>query len=129
MLLVVKQINLFGGDFIMQTGITLTAAAQQFLLDNLATSPAGTIGIRVGLRDAGCSGFAYTVDFTDVQNPDDQSFDLQGVKILIAEKDYAALKGTEIDLVQEGVNAELEFNNPNVIHECGCGESFQVKES
>lgn len=111
----------------MQNSITLTPAALQHLQMNLAQSPAGTLGVRIGLRDAGCSGFAYTMDFTDVQNPDDKVFETDGVKIIVDEKNFNALKGTEIDLVQEGINSVLEFNNPNVIHECGCGESFQFK--
>lgn len=108
--------------------ITLTAAAQQHLQQNLAQCPAGTVGIRVGVRDAGCSGYAYTMDFTAEQNPEDKVFEFEGVKILMSATDFKVLQGTEIDLVQEGVNSILEFNNPNVIHECGCGESFQFKD-
>lgn len=112
----------------MQNSITLTPTALQHLQQNLATSPAGTVGVRVGIRDAGCSGFAYTMDFTTEQNEDDKIFDIDGVKIIMAGKDFKFLKGSEIDLVQEGVNSILEFHNPNVVHECGCGESFQFKD-
>jgi iron-sulfur cluster assembly protein len=112
----------------MQNSITVTPAALKHLQDNLANCPADTVGIRVGLRDAGCSGFAYTMDFTNQQSPEDKIFEFSGVKILISADNFKALKGTEIDLAQEGLNSILEFNNPNVIHECGCGESFQIKE-
>lgn len=112
----------------MSNTITLTAAALQHLKENLATSPEGTVGIKIGLRDAGCSGFAYTMDFTSQQEATDQVVDIEGVRILIAEEHLSALNGTEIDLVTEGMNSILEFNNPNVAHECGCGESFQIKE-
>ena len=110
------------------TSITLTPAALQHLQHNLTQCPPGTLGVRVGLRDAGCSGFAYTMDFTSEQEPTDEVFDFDGVKIFMSPADLKSLKGTEIDLVQEGVNSVLEFNNPNVVHECGCGESFQFKE-
>lgn len=112
----------------MTNTITLTATATKYLQENLAQSPAGTLGVRVGLRDAGCSGYAYTIDFTNEQLPDDQVLTFDDVKIFINNKHLQALKGTEVDFVQEGVNAMLEFNNPNVIHECGCGESFKFKD-
>lgn len=113
----------------MQNSISLTPAAQKHLQENLANSPQGTVGIRVGLRDAGCSGFAYTMDFSSEVKADDQVFDNDGVKIIVAGEHMSALNGTVIDLAHEGVNSILEFNNPNVVHECGCGESFQIKES
>lgn len=112
----------------MNNSVTVTPEALVHLQQNLASSPEGTIGIRVGLRDAGCSGFAYTVDFANDHQPDDQVFDHNGVKIIIAAQHFNALKGTQIDLVKQGMNSILAFNNPNVQHECGCGESFQIKE-
>lgn len=112
----------------MQNAITVTPEALKHMQENLANCPPGTLGIRLGLRDAGCSGFAYTLDFTKEQKPNDQIFSFNQVNIYIAQEYMAALKGTEIALVQKGVNSVLEFNNPNVIHECGCGESFQIKE-
>lgn len=108
--------------------ITLTAAAQQYLQENLADSPAGTLGVRIGLRDAGCSGYAYTIDFADTQLPEDHILEFDTVKIFIAKEYFKQLQGTAVDLVQEGVNTTLEFDNPNVIHECGCGESFKFKD-
>jgi len=112
----------------MQNSISLTPAAHKHIQENLAQSPEGTLGIRLGLRDAGCSGFAYTFDFVTQQATDDQVFDLDGIKIIIPAHNFKALKGSEIDLVQEGVNSILKVNNPNVMHECGCGESFQIKD-
>jgi iron-sulfur cluster assembly protein len=112
----------------MQHPISITPAALQHLQTNLASSPTGTIGIRLGLRDAGCSGFAYTVDFTQQQNHDDHVFDFDGVKILIAADKFKPLAGMELNLVKQGVNSILEFNNPNVAQACGCGESVKFKE-
>ncbi len=112
----------------MPDSITLSATAQQYLQENLAESPEGTIGVRIGLRDAGCSGYAYTIDFTDAQLPEDHVLEFDTVKIFIGKEHVKRLQGTAIDLVDEGVNTTLEFDNPNVVHECGCGESFKFKD-
>jgi iron-sulfur cluster assembly accessory protein len=109
--------------------ITITPIALKYLQENLATSPAGTVGIRIGLQDYGCSGLGYTIDFTNEQRTDEAEFEFENVKLLIANEHMKFLKGTEIDLVQEGVNTMLDFNNPNVEHECGCGESFKFKDA
>ncbi len=112
----------------MENALKLTLAAQEYLQANLTNSPAGTLGIRVGLRDAGCSGYAYTIDFTQEQLPDDHVLQFAEVTLLVNAQHLKALLGTEIDYVKNGVNALLQFNNPNVINQCGCGESFQFKE-
>lgn len=109
--------------------ITLTSTAKEYLLESLSEAPAGSLGIRIGLRDAGCSGFAYTIDFAKEQNIDDQVFTFDPVQIFIDKKFMTALQGTEIDYVTQGVNSLLQFNNPNVVNSCGCGESFQFKGS
>jgi iron-sulfur cluster assembly protein len=110
------------------TQITLTPAAKNFLQGNLAQSPAGTVGIKFGLRDAGCSGYAYTIDFAQEIAADDQVFNFDAVKIIVPAQHLNALHGTEIDYVQQGINSVLQFNNPNVVNQCGCGESFQFKD-
>lgn len=108
--------------------ITLTNAAQQHLQENLANSPVGTLGIRLGLRDAGCSGFAYTMDFASETQAEDEVFMFDQIRIVISRQYLQALNGMEIDLVQSGVNSTLAFNNPNVVNTCGCGESFQFRD-
>lgn len=108
--------------------ITVTKTAQTYLQQNMAEAPNGSLGIRIGLRDAGCSGFAYTIDFTDAKQADDQLFHFDGLNILIDKKFMQALDGMELDYVTQGVNSILQFNNPNVVNACGCGESVQFKE-
>jgi len=108
--------------------MTLTTAAQKYLEANLLESPEGTLGVRIGLRDAGCSGYAYTIDFADTQLAEDHILEFDSVKIFIAKEYFKQLQGTVVDLVEEGVNTTLEFDNPNVVHECGCGESFKFKD-
>ena len=107
----------------MQQAISLTPAAQQYLQHNIAQAPTGTLGIRLGLRDAGCSGFAYTIDFASVITADETTLNFADVM----KKNLTHFHGMEIDYVQKGVNFILEFNNPNVVNQCGCGESFQFK--
>lgn len=108
--------------------LTLTPAATKYLQENLESSPTGTLGIRLGLRDAGCSGFAYTFDYASEQSDSDQIFSFGTIQIFIDSKFLKALTGMEIDYVTQGVNSLLQFNNPNVINSCGCGESFQFKD-
>lgn len=84
------------------------------------------IGIRLGLRVAGCSGLAYVLEFADQSMPDDLVFNQDGVSILVAPKDLPNLNGVVMDYVTEGLNSGFKFTNPNQKGECGCGESFTV---
>lgn len=115
------------GDLVMVGVLSLTDAARGHLLNSLRDAPIGTEGIRFGLRDAGCSGFAYTFDFTKEVRDTDEVIDLGGIKFIVALDDLPVLRGTEIDLVQQGINTILQFNNPNVANTCGCGESVKFK--
>lgn len=108
--------------------ITLTPAAQQHLQEILTTGPAGTLGIRIGLRNYGCTGFGYIVDFTQEQLANDLVFSFDAVQIFIEDKFISALQGTEIDYKKQGVNSMLQYNNPNVVNACGCGESVTFKD-
>lgn len=84
------------------------------------------IGIRLGLRVAGCSGLAYVLEFADQSMPDDLVFNQDGVSILVTPKDLPNLNGVVMDYVTEGLNSGFKFTNPNQKGECGCGESFTV---
>lgn len=84
------------------------------------------VGLRLGVRTAGCSGMAYRLEYVDDLADDDSVFESYGVKIVVDPKSLAYLDGTELDFVREGLNEGFKFNNPNVKDECGCGESFHV---
>jgi iron-sulfur cluster assembly protein len=84
------------------------------------------IGLRLGVRTAGCSGMAYTMEFADQRQPDDVEFTSRGVLLLVDPKSLPFLNGTELDFVREGLNEGFKFHNPNSKAECGCGESFTV---
>ncbi len=83
-------------------------------------------GIRIGVKTSGCSGLAYVLEFVDEPQQEDEVFDEHGVKMFIDPKSLVYLDGTVVDFVKEGLNEGLEFKNPNVAGECGCGESFTV---
>jgi|TARA_B110000977_G_scaffold184631_1_gene248627 iron-sulfur cluster assembly protein len=105
--------------------ISLTEPAAKHIKSQLDARGKGE-GIKVGVRTTGCSGMAYVLEFVDEISQEDQMFEGFGAKIFIDPKSLVYIDGTQLDYVKEGLNEGLEFNNPNVTGECGCGESFQV---
>ena len=83
-----------------------------------------SLGIRISLKDSGCSGFAYQLDLIDEKDKNDLAGLVNGVNLFIHDKSFVFLKGTKLDFVKKNLNQELVFLNPNVSAECGCGESF-----
>ena len=75
---------------------------------------------------AGCSGMAYTMEFTESSNADDTVVEHDGVTVIIDAQAAAYLVGTEMDYAEGTLNAGFVFNNPNEKGRCGCGESFHV---
>ena len=106
--------------------IELTENAARHVESMLARRGAG-MGLRVGARKSGCSGFAYEVDYADAVKNDDVVFESHGVKVVVSAESLPYLEGMEIDFVRTNVlNEGFEFRNPNVKTMCGCGESFGV---
>ena len=105
--------------------ISLTQSAATRVRSFLAKRGRG-VGLRIGVRKSGCSGFAYTIDYADAIDADDVVFDRDGVKVIIDPKSLGLIDGTEVDFVKDGLNEAFKFRNPNVKGECGCGESFTV---
>ena len=106
-------------------GVSITAAAADHVRAQLEGRGHG-LGIRLGVTTSGCSGMAYVLEFVDEQSDDDEIFEKDGVRVFIDPKSLVYLEGTELDFVKEGLNEGLQFRNPNVTAECGCGESFTV---
>ncbi len=106
-----------------QVSLTVAAAAQ--VRRQLEQRGHGA-GLRVGVKEAGCSGFAYRVDFADEVGPQDLVFQSHGVQVVVAKDHLAVLAGVEVDFVRQGLNESFKFRNPNAKDECGCGESFTV---
>ncbi len=82
--------------------------------------------VRLGVKTSGCSGYAYVVDYAPGATEQDLALDFDGLSVVIDPLSQPLLAGTVVDLRVEGVNRALSFNNPNVVSECGCGESFAV---
>ena len=105
--------------------VSMTQAAATHV-QNFLTKRGKGVGLRLGVKTTGCSGMAYKLEYADAVEGDDQVFESFGVKLLVDPKSLPYIDGTELDFVREGLNEGFKFNNPNVKHECGCGESFTV---
>ena len=105
--------------------LNLTERAARRIQQSINNRGAG-IGLRLGVRTAGCSGMAYTMEFADHKEAADCEFESRGVTLLVDTQCLPYLNGMELDFVREGLNEGFKFNNPNSKAECGCGESFTV---
>jgi len=104
--------------------ISLTQAAAERVRSFLDQD--GGVGLRLGVRKTGCSGWAYTVELAEEILADDIVYEQDDVKVVVRNDSLAFLDGSVIDFVAEGLGSTFRFNNPNVTDECGCGESFTI---
>lgn len=105
--------------------ISLTQSAADRVRSHIGTRGKG-LGLRLGVKKTGCSGFAYVIDYADEIGDGDHVFEDHGVKIVVDGDSLSFIDGTEVDFVKQGLNEAFKFRNPNVKGECGCGESFNV---
>jgi iron-sulfur cluster assembly protein len=105
--------------------ISLTVAAADRVRTFLSRRGHG-VGLRLGVKKTGCSGFAYVVNYADDLGKEDVVFEDQGVKVIVDKDSLGFIDGTQVDFVKQGLNEAFRFRNPNVRGECGCGESFTV---
>jgi iron-sulfur cluster assembly protein len=105
--------------------ISVTETAAKKINENIKRRGHG-IGIRVGVRTTGCSGFAYVLEYVDTVNNDDTIFASREVQVIVDGKSLPILGELNIDYVRQGLNEGFEFNNPVEKDRCGCGESFRV---
>ena len=105
--------------------VSLTPSAAERVRSFLDKRGRG-VGLRLGVKKTGCSGFAYVVNYADAVAAGDVVFEDRGVKVIVDAESLRYVGGTEIDFVRQGLNEAFKFRNPNVRGECGCGESFNV---
>jgi iron-sulfur cluster assembly protein len=104
----------------------LTEAAAARIKDVMARADKPVAGVRVGVKNGGCAGMEYTMEYADAANPTDEVVEDKGVKLLIDPKAVLFLLGTEMDYKTEKLSAQFVFNTPNQTGACGCGESVQL---
>mgnify|MGYP006338648137 FL=1 len=106
--------------------VSLTESAARQIKKQLEKRGRG-VGLKLGVRKSGCSGYAYTLDYSDAAETDDAVFEDFGVKVIVQKNDLPFIDGIQLDYRREGINEAFQFNNPNVTGSCGCGESFTVE--
>ena len=104
----------------------LTDAAALRIKDVMARAERPVAGVRIGVKNGGCAGMEYTMEYADAVAPTDEVVEDKGVKILVDPKAVLFLLGTEMDYKTEKLSAQFIFNNPNQTGACGCGESVQL---
>jgi len=104
----------------------LTDAAAMRIKEVMARADKPVAGVRVGVKNGGCAGMEYTMEYADSVNPADEVIEDKGVKIMVDPKAVLFLLGTEMDYKTDKLSAQFVFNNPNQTSACGCGESVQL---
>lgn len=105
----------------------LTDAAAERIKAVMAKAEHPIAAVRVGVKNGGCAGMAYTMEYADKIEPLDEVIEDKGVRILIDPKAVLFLLGTEMDYKVDKLSAQFVFNNPNQTAACGCGESVQIE--
>jgi len=105
----------------------LSEAAAQRIRDAIGKADRPVAGVRVGVKNGGCAGMSYTMEYAETVHPLDEIVEDRGVRLLIDPKAVLFLLGTEMDYKAEKLSAQFVFNNPNQTSACGCGESVKLK--
>jgi iron-sulfur cluster assembly protein len=104
----------------------LSEAAAQRIRDAIVKADRPVAGVRVGVKNGGCAGMSYTMEYAETVNPLDEVVEDRGVRLLIDPKAVLFLLGTEMDYRIDKMSAGFVFNNPNQTSACGCGESVAI---
>lgn len=115
--------GLFTGMKIM----SLTDAAAARVAEIVGHAAGDVVGVKVGVRNGGCAGMAYTVDLVRDVDPKDDVVDEKGVKVFIDPKATLFLLGAVMDFKVTKVASTFTFDNPNQVDACGCGESVSLR--
>src|ERR1700757_3145665 len=104
----------------------LTEAAAARVRELAGRADSEIVGLRVGVKNGGCAGMSYTVEYAEDVKKNDEVVEDKGVKILVDPKAVLFLLGTEMDFKVDRLAATFVFNNPNQTGACGCGESVTL---
>ena len=107
--------------------LTLTDKAKEHVKKLMSKADSDAMGLRVGMKTAGCSGLQYVVEFATEKKPFEDSIEQDGMTIFIDPSAVMFLIGSEMDWVEEKFASQFVFHNPNETARCGCGESFSVE--
>jgi iron-sulfur cluster assembly protein len=107
--------------------MSLTEAAAERINEIIEDSDKPVLGVRVGVKNAGCAGMAYTLNYVDAPVAGDDHVEERGVQVFIEPKATLFLLGTVMDFEESVLSSGFTFKNPNQTGECGCGESVQLK--
>ena len=107
--------------------MSLTDAAAERINEIIADADSPAMGVRVGVKNAGCAGMAYTLDYVAEPVAGDDHVEDKGVHVFIEPKATLFLLGTVMDFEEDLLKSGFTFTNPNQTGECGCGESVQLK--
>ena len=105
----------------------LTEAAADRIRVLSAASGKEIAGVRIGVKNGGCAGMEYTMEYAEARGPHDEVVEDKGVKLLIDPTAVMFLLGTEMDYQVDKMRSGFVFNNPNQTSACGCGESVMLK--
>ena len=105
--------------------ITLTESAAKHVQSYIAKRGKG-VGLRLGVKQVGCSGFAYTFDYADDVGANDLLFEAHDAKVVVDKDALQYIDGSTVDFAREGLKESFKFDNPNAKNQCGCGESFSI---
>ncbi len=107
--------------------VRLTDAAAQRVREIMDAAEKPVAGLRVGVKNGGCAGMSYTMEWAENVGPYDEVIEDKGVKVLIDPKAVMFLLGTEMDFKADKLSSGFTFNNPNQTAACGCGESVTIE--
>ncbi len=107
--------------------LSITDQASARVQEIVKGAESDVIGLRIGIKTAGCSGLQYNVEFAKEQQPFEDAIDVNGVRVLIDPAAVMFLVGTEMDWREDKFNSSFVFNNPNEPARCGCGEIFSIR--
>ena len=108
--------------------ISLTDRAAERIKHIMSRAETPKIGVRLGVKNGGCAGMEYTMDYVTDVDPNDEVVEQDGARVMIAPMAQMFLFGTEIDYEVSLLESGFKFRNPNVVDACGCGESIKFKD-